>query len=51
VQVQRKAGVRIAGDGRADEAGLYPKPMFDFAEEGDLYGRNEEGVCRGALWG
>jgi cryptochrome len=32
VQDQRKAGVRIAGDGRADEVGVYPKPMFDFAE-------------------
>jgi cryptochrome len=32
VQDQRKARVRIAGDGRADEAGVYPKPMFDFAE-------------------
>lgn len=32
VQGQRKAGVRIAGDGWADELGVYPKPMFDFAE-------------------
>jgi cryptochrome len=32
VQDQRKAGVSIAGDGRVDEQGVYPKPMFDFAE-------------------
>jgi len=32
VRDQRKAGVRIAGDGKADEPGVYPKPMFDFAE-------------------
>jgi cryptochrome len=32
VQDQRKAGARIAGDGKADGPGVYPKPMFDFAE-------------------
>jgi hypothetical protein len=32
VQDQRKTSVRVAGDGRADEAGVYSKPMFDFAE-------------------
>jgi cryptochrome len=32
LQDQRKAGVRIAGDGKAIEEGVYPKPMFDFAE-------------------
>lgn len=32
MQDQRKAGVRITGDGKADESGVYPKPMFDFAE-------------------
>ncbi len=32
VQDQRRAGVRVMGDGKADEQGVYPKPMFDFAE-------------------
>jgi cryptochrome len=27
---QKKAGVKIQGDGRVDEEGVYPKPMFDF---------------------
>ena len=29
---QKKAGVRIQGDGKEDLKGVYPKPMFDFAE-------------------
>jgi cryptochrome len=29
---QRKAGVRIQGDGKEETDGLYPKPMFDFSE-------------------
>jgi cryptochrome len=29
---QKKAGVRIRGDGKAEADGLYPKPMFDFSE-------------------
>lgn len=30
---QKKAGVRVTGDGLGDrEAGTYPKPMFDFSE-------------------
>jgi len=27
-----KAGVRIQGDGSVKEEGVYPEPMFDFAE-------------------
>ena len=29
---QKKAGVKIQGDGSKGEEGVYPKPMFDFAE-------------------
>lgn len=29
---QKKAGVRIQGDGKEDQEGIYPKPMFDFNE-------------------
>jgi cryptochrome len=29
---QKRAGVRIQGDGAVDQEGIYPKPMFDFAE-------------------
>ncbi len=29
---QKRAGVRIQGDGEREEEGVYPKPMFDFAE-------------------
>jgi cryptochrome len=29
---QKKAGVRIQGDGKEEVGGVYPKPMFDFAE-------------------
>lgn len=29
---QKKAGVRIAGEGKEREEGVYPKPMFDFNE-------------------
>lgn len=29
---QKKAGVRIQGDGKKEEEGVYPKPMFDFNE-------------------
>ena len=29
---QKKAGVKIQGDGSEDVAGAYPKPMFDFGE-------------------
>ncbi|RDW71246.1 cryptochrome FAD-binding-containing protein [Coleophoma cylindrospora] len=32
IQDQRKAGVRISGAGEKEEEGVYPKPMFDFAE-------------------
>jgi cryptochrome len=32
LQGQKKAGVRITGDGKSDKLGVYPKPMFDFAE-------------------
>jgi cryptochrome len=32
VQDQREAGVRIVGDGKDDETGVYPKPMFDCAK-------------------
>lgn len=33
IQDQKKAGVRIKGDGLTDvEEGTYPKPMFDFSE-------------------
>ena len=34
IQDQKKAGVRIEGDGLSDNkgSGTYPKPMFDFAE-------------------
>lgn len=33
IQDQKKAGVRVVGDGLTkSEAGTYPKPMFDFAE-------------------
>lgn len=32
IQDQRKAGVRISGNGEEEEEGVYPKPMFDFAE-------------------
>lgn len=36
IQDQKKAGVRITGDGLTDvEDGTYPKPMFDFAERRD----------------
>jgi cryptochrome len=29
---QKKGGVRIQGDGKEDQEGVYPKPMFDFVE-------------------
>jgi cryptochrome len=29
---QKKAGVKIQGDGKEEEEGVYPKPMFDFNE-------------------
>jgi cryptochrome len=29
---QKAAGVRIQGDGKSEEVGKYPKPMFDFNE-------------------
>lgn len=29
---QKKAGVRIQGDGKEELEGVYPKPMFDFGE-------------------
>ncbi|KAK0129786.1 hypothetical protein ONS96_000338 [Cadophora gregata f. sp. sojae] len=29
---QKKAGVSVKGDGKVMEKGVYPKPMFDFAE-------------------
>ncbi|KAL3423609.1 DNA photolyase [Phlyctema vagabunda] len=29
---QKKAGVRIQGDGKSGDEGIYPKPMFDFSE-------------------
>lgn len=33
IQDQKKAGVRVTGDGLGDrEKGTYPKPMFDFSE-------------------
>jgi cryptochrome len=32
LQDQKKAGVRITGDGKEDVEGVYPKPMFDFSE-------------------
>jgi len=32
IQDQKKAGVKITGDGKEDVQGTYPKPMFDFAE-------------------
>lgn len=32
IQDQRKAGVRVTGDGGDREDGTYPKPMFDFTE-------------------
>ena len=33
IQDQKKAGVRVKGDGLGDrEEGTYPKPMFDFSE-------------------
>jgi cryptochrome len=32
IQDQKKAGVRIQGDGKEEQDGVYPKPMFDFAE-------------------
>jgi cryptochrome len=52
VRDQRKARARIARVGRADEAGVYPKPMFDFVERrAVLFGGDEEGLCCGALWG
>lgn len=32
LQDQKRAGVMIKGDGSSNEEGVYPKPMFDFAE-------------------
>ncbi|CZR54406.1 related to Deoxyribodipyrimidine photolyase [Phialocephala subalpina] len=29
---QKKAGVKIEGDGKVEKEGVYPMPMFDFAE-------------------
>lgn len=29
---QKKAGVIVKGDGKMSEKGVYPRPMFDFAE-------------------
>lgn len=36
LQDQKKAGVRITGDGKDAEEGTYPKPMFDFNERRDI---------------
>ncbi len=33
---QKKAGVRIQGDGKEKEDGVYPKPMFDFNERRNI---------------
>ncbi|ODA79654.1 hypothetical protein RJ55_05248 [Drechmeria coniospora] len=42
IQNQRRAGVRITGDGLTRrEAGTYPKPMFDFAKQ--------KAVCMSAM--
>lgn len=42
IQDQRKAGVRVTGDGLGDrEDGTYPKPMFDFSER--------RKICIGAM--
>jgi cryptochrome len=32
---QKKAGVRIQGEGKEEQEGIYPKPMFDFNERRD----------------
>lgn len=32
LQDQKKAGVKIQGDGKDAQEGIYPKPMFDFGE-------------------
>jgi cryptochrome len=58
---QKKAGVRIQGDGKEEADDLYPKPMFDFsgrrkicldgikkAYEVELYG-NDPDVIKG-MW-
>ncbi|KAG9241661.1 cryptochrome-2 [Calycina marina] len=36
LQDQKKAGVRITGDGKDPEKGTYPKPMFDFSERRNI---------------
>ncbi|GAO13284.1 uncharacterized protein UV8b_03703 [Ustilaginoidea virens] len=37
IQDQKKAGVRVTGDGLSDAGnGTYPKPMFDFNERRDI---------------
>jgi len=33
---QKKAGVRIQGDGKEKQEGVYPKPMFDFNERRNI---------------
>jgi cryptochrome len=33
---QKKAGVRIHGDGKEEQEGVYPKPMFDFNERRNI---------------
>jgi cryptochrome len=33
---QKKAGVKIHGDGKEEKEGVYPKPMFDFNERRDI---------------
>ncbi len=33
---QKRAGVRIQGDGNVEQEGIYPKPMFDFNERRNI---------------
>jgi len=47
----KQAGVRIKGDGSVEEEGVYPEPMFDFAERRNICLREMKKAYAVGLYG